>query len=29
MREEQTEGIVLRSLEYKDRQRIITVFTDE
>ena len=29
MREEKTEGIVLRSLEYKDRQRIITVFTAE
>ena len=29
MRDEKTEGIVLRSLEYKDRQRIITVFTAE
>lgn len=27
MQEEKTEGIVLRSLEYKDSQRIITAFT--
>jgi len=29
MREEKTEGIVLRALDYKDRQKIITVFTVE
>ena len=27
MQEERTQGIVLRSLDYKDSQRIITVFT--
>lgn len=27
MQEERTQGVVLRSLEYRDRERIITVFT--